>query len=257
MCLEALTARSEADLIALRAHPSRETGVRLKRAKTAAGTPRKRVPQLILFSHEARVCASRRVHISFSTGRYGDLMPDYSMTASQILHPARLARTVDANTAPKEKGIYAWLFAPGSLPVPDAEYATTDGFELLYVGIAPSSAASKSLLRPRLVRHATGDASRSTLRLTLGVLLADELGLTLGIHKERVNWGPDGEAKLSRWMSEHARVAWAVHSEPWTVENELLATATLALNIDGRSDAFSRELKHRRTQARRAARAAG
>lgn len=141
--------------------------------------------------------------------------------------------------------------------MPDAPYETKNGFELLYVGIAPSSATSNSLLRPRLVKHATGDASRSTLRLTLGVLLADQLGHTLGIHEGRPNWGPDGEAKLSRWMSKHARIAWTVHPEPWTIEDELLANATLALNIDGRGDAFARELKFRRTAARRAARAAG
>lgn len=181
-------------------------------------------------------------------------MPGYSMTASRIIHPERLARPASASAAPKEKGIYGWWFAPGSLPVPAAPYEKADGFELLYVGIAPSSSTSKSLLRPRLVRHATGDASRSTLRLTLGVLLADELGLALGIHKARPNWGPDGEAKLSRWMSEHARIAWAVHPEPWTVENELLVHATLALNIDGRSSPFASELKDRRTDARRIAR---
>lgn len=181
-------------------------------------------------------------------------MPEYSMAASRILHPEQLARTVSASAAPKEKGIYCWWFAPGSLPVPAAPYEKVEGFELLYVGIAPSSSTSKSLLRPRLVRHATGDASRSTLRLTLGVLLTDELGLTLGIHKARPNWGPDGEAKLNRWMSEHARIAWAVHPEPWTVEDELLANATLALNINGRSDSFARELKDRRTNARRTAR---
>jgi len=184
-------------------------------------------------------------------------MLDYSPTATRILQPAQLARTVSASAAPREKGIYSWWFTSGSLRVPDAPYETTNGFELLYVGIAPSSATSKSMLRPRLVRHATGDASRSTLRLTLGVLLAHELDLTLGIHEGRPNWGPHGEAKLSRWMSEHARIAWTVHLEPWTVEDELLADATLALNIDGRSDAFARELKDRRTEARRAARAAG
>lgn len=184
-------------------------------------------------------------------------MPDFSTTATRVLQPGQLALTEDASTAPNEKGIYAWFFTPGSLPVPEGPYETTDGYELLYVGIAPSGPTSKSLLRPRLVRHATGDASRSTLRLTLGVLLAEKLDLTLGIHKARPNWGPDGEARLSWWMNENARIAWAVHPKPWEVEDELLAAATLALNIDGQSGAFTRELKDRRTEARRVARASG
>ncbi len=184
-------------------------------------------------------------------------MPPYSLTAERILHPRRLTRPSDANKSPREKGIYGWYFAPGTLPVPEAQYETTDDYELLYVGIAPKDAVSKSLLRPRLVRHATGDASRSTLRLTLGVLLADELGLTLGIHQTRRNWGPDGEDRLTRWMNEQARIAWAVDPAPWVVERELLINATLALNIDGRTDSFAKQLKDRRNEARRAARAAG
>jgi len=116
-------------------------------------------------------------------------MSGYSMTASRILHPERLARAVSASAALKEKGLYCWWFAPGSLPMSAAPYAKADGFELLYVGIAPSPLTSTNLLRPRLVRYATSDASRSTLRLALGVLLTDKLGLTLGIHKARPNWG--------------------------------------------------------------------
>lgn len=53
------------------------------------------------------------------------------------------------------------------------------------------------------------------------------------------------------WINEHARIAWAVDPTPWVVEKALLASATLALNVDGRSDAFSKELKDRRTEARR------
>lgn len=69
-----------------------------------------------------------------------------------------------------------------------------------------------------------------------------------------MNWGTDGEARLTRWINTHARVAWAENQTPWVVEDELLAHASLALNIDGRTDAFSQELKDRRDEARRAAR---
>jgi hypothetical protein len=188
-------------------------------------------------------------------------MHRFTVTANCILHPRSIHRPTEVNKAPLQKGIYGWLFTPGSLPVPDAPYAHTDGFELMYVGIAPKKPGtngkeSASRLRPRLTAHSQRDASRSTLRLTLGALLAEELSLSLGLHKGRLNWGTDGEARLTRWIVSNARVAWAENPTPWDVEDELLAHATLALNIDGRTDAFSRELKDRRDQARSAARIA-
>lgn len=186
-------------------------------------------------------------------------MHHFSPTADRVLHPPSIHRPSDVNGAPRVKGIYGWLFTPGSLPVPDALYSYTDGFELMYVGIAPkrpgaNGKESASRLRSRLAAHYNRDASRSTLRLTLGVLLAEELSLSLGLHGGRLNWGADGEAQLTRWINANARVAWAENSTPWDVEDELLAHATLALNIDRRTDAFSRELKDRRDQARISAR---
>ena len=186
-------------------------------------------------------------------------MHAFSTTADRVLHPRSIHRVADVNSAPKEKGIYGWLFTPGSLPVPDAPYAKTDGLELMYVGIAPrkpnrAGKESSSQLRVRLSAHARRDASRSTLRLTLGLLLAEELCLSLGTYGGRLNWGPEGEARLTRWMNTNARVAWVENQTPWVAEDELLTYAPLALNIDGRTDAFSHELNGRRTKARSAAR---
>lgn len=188
-------------------------------------------------------------------------MPDHSLSAERILNPLTLHSSADVRTAPASPGIYGWWMKKGALDVPEAAYQERDGHELLYVGISPRkpSAAgrvSKERLRKRLVTHATKDASRSTLRRTLGVLLADELGLTLGVHGGREHYGPQGEALISRWLIENARVAWAVDPEPWEAEDELLAHATLALNLDGRSDAFARSMSDRRKVAMAAARAA-
>lgn len=183
-----------------------------------------------------------------------------SSGASLVVCPT-VAHTklVDVRTTPREKGVYAWWFTPGALPVPTAGYAVAEGRELLYVGIAPrkpSSAGreSASRLRTRLITHATKDASRSTLRLSLGVLLSGKLGLTLGVHRGRLNWGPEGELGLTRWMNEHARVTWVVDDEPWVIETELLAGAPLALNVDGRTDAFAVSLSEWRQQVRSEAR---
>lgn len=188
-------------------------------------------------------------------------MPDHSLTAERILNPLTLHSAADVRTAPASPGIYGWWVKKGALDVPDAAYREQDGHQLLYVGISPRklSAAgrvSKGNLRKRLVTHATKNASQSTLRRTLGVLLADELGLTLGVHGGREHYGPQGEALISRWLIENARVAWVVDPEPWKAEDQLLADATLALNLDGRTDTFARSISVRRRAALAAARTA-
>ena len=63
--------------------------------------------------------------------------------------------------------------------------------------------------------HYNGNAEGSTLRKTLGCLLAEELDLEL----RRVGSGSrrtfvDGEAELSLWMQEHARASWVLQDQP-------------------------------------------
>lgn len=189
------------------------------------------------------------------------IMPTPSLTAERILNPQALHSAADVRSAPADPGIYGWWMKKGALGVPETSYQEQDGHQLLYVGISPrkpsaSGRVSKGNLRDRLVTHATKNASQSTLRRTLGVLLADELGLTLSVHSGREHYGPQGEALISRWLIENARVAWAVDPHPWEAEDELLADATLALNLDGRTDAFARSISDRRKMALAAARAA-
>jgi hypothetical protein len=110
---------------------------------------------------------------------------------------------------------------------------------LLYVGISPSApptngkAASKRSLSHRLRYHMRGNAEGSTLRLTLGCLLADQLGIEL----RRVGTGTrltfsTGEERLSQWMDENARVVWKVCKEPWKLEKQLIVAVNLPLNLD-------------------------
>lgn len=180
-------------------------------------------------------------------------MPDISLAAERILNPLALTAAADVRTAPASPGIYGWWFQRGALEVPDAPYQERDGHQLLYVGVSPSRAASAGTIRKRLVQHVYGNASQSTLRRTLGVLLDESLNLTLALHNGRAHYGTDGEARITRWMQENARVAWAVDPEPWLVEHELLGSAVLALNIDGRSDDFVRSISARRSAALAAA----
>jgi len=189
-------------------------------------------------------------------------MPGLSYLAERTLNPGELSRVFEVGTAPKEGGIYAWWFTRGALRVPAREYVTMDGFDLLYIGISPrkptaAGKASTGNIRSRLRSHAKRDASWSTLRLSLGILLADELGLTLALHAGRIHWGT-GEAVLTGWIQRHARVSWLRDPAPWLVEGELLAVSNVPLNIDQHLyDPFSRELNQRRIDAKEVARSEG
>jgi hypothetical protein len=89
-------------------------------------------------------------------------------------------------------------------------------------------------LQERIKHHYTGNAEGSTLRKSLGCLLADELGIQL----RRVGSGHrmtfvEGEQALSAWMAEHTYVSWVVREWPWQLEHELITALDLPLNLQG------------------------
>lgn len=163
---------------------------------------------------------------------------------------------------PAVPGVYAWYFDRTPSGVPTESCHAVDGWTRLYVGISPGrprnpgEAPSTQDLRKRIRDHFRGNASGSTLRLTLGCLLSDELGLELRRtgRTERMTW-VDGESELSAWMDEHARVVWAPHPKPWLPEHELIGRWVLPLNLDQNAHSpFRAELSARRSAARAAAR---
>jgi len=163
---------------------------------------------------------------------------------------------------PDAPGVYGWWFKsiPGRMDVKAC--AKANGLALLYTGISPKrppangSAASRQHLRGRIKAHYAGNAEGSTLRKTLGCLLASELGIEL----RRVGSGNRmtfvlGEQALSRWMQENAFVSWLGHEEPWELESRLIAAVDLPLNLDGNArNQFHPELTGTRKQAVEAAR---
>ena len=163
---------------------------------------------------------------------------------------------------PTEPGVYAWYFDDVTHRVPTAGCHTVNGSARLYVGISPGRTPqngkppSRQSLRHRIRYHYRGNAAGSTLRLTLGCLLADELGIQL----RRVGSGSrltfaGGEALLSDWMGLHARVAWARHPTPWWAEHALIEKWVLPLNLDQNAhNPFRGELSAARATARALAR---
>jgi hypothetical protein len=140
------------------------------------------------------------------------------------------------------KGVYAWWFRnlPSFVPL----YGTRRSNEmaLLYVG------TSKRPLRKRLGEHVRHDASRSTLRRSIGCLLAEELRIELEVTRvSRVSkchfgFGLLGEQALSSWMEENARISWVQHTEPLLLEQYVIDTLTLPVNVRGNNHPFAAQL---------------
>jgi hypothetical protein len=135
--------------------------------------------------------------------------------------------------------VYAWYFRN---LLPDSSTADCLRFgdlRLLYTGISPSAppkngkSPSKQTLFHRVRYHYRGNAEGSTLRLSLGCLLSGRINVEL----RRVGSGKqltftDGEERLSDWMGENAFVVWMECDEPWLIEQRLISTFCLPLNLD-------------------------
>ncbi|WP_207843004.1 GIY-YIG nuclease family protein [Williamsia soli] len=162
---------------------------------------------------------------------------------------------------PPEAGVYGWWFKTLPADIDVSQCVHRDELVLLYVGISPSKPpavgkASKQNIRRRVKLHYAGDASVSTLRKSLGCLLTEELGIELRRvgTSERLKFG-QGETRLSEWMAENALVSWVTHPEPWLLEDELIETQDLPLNIDGAANPFTPVLRATRRGAVARARA--
>ena len=159
---------------------------------------------------------------------------------------------------PDASGYYCWFFkrAPHILPVKNC--SLVQGLPPLYIGIAKSSEKSKSSLRKRIYRnHINGRARQSTLRLSLGVILSEESGYFLRLHKneKRKYWlASKGEAWLSSWMNENAFVGFVECCDPKAVEKALIQHYNPPLNINHSNNEFSKKLKSMRETQQKYAR---
>lgn len=187
--------------------------------------------------------------------------------ASALLQPTRLWSRAEVlarpSPVPRRAGVYAWYFDAIPPGVPVNGCVQHDGHTLLYIGISPSAdprngkPPSKQNLQQRIRYHMQGNAEGSTLRFTLGCLLAAELGIEL----RRVGSGSrltfaDGERLLSEWMDRNAFVTWIECARPWELEHQLIARVCLPLNLDQNSrHLFHSQLSVIRREAKQRARA--
>ena len=155
--------------------------------------------------------------------------------------------------------MYAWYFRDIPPAVPAAGCHTRDGLTLLYIGISPKNASSRQNLRKRVTYHYKGNAEGSTLRLTLGTLLApiSDFPLRRVGSGRRMTFTHLGEQWLDNWLARNAFVCWTEHPEPWHLEHELLAANSLPLNIqDNRHHPYCSTLSAIRQEAKQQAREA-
>lgn len=164
------------------------------------------------------------------------------MRPDDLLHPARLFGRDEVlaqpSPVPKGPGVYAWYFREIPPVTPVCGCVRHEAHTLLYVGISPSAPPSngkrpsRQTLWHRIRYHYRGNAEGSTLRLTLGCLLANKLGIELRSvgSGNRMTFGP-GEAKLSEWMAENASVVFHVCERPWETEAELIPSVCLRTEI--------------------------
>ena len=91
-----------------------------------------------------------------------------------LLEPERLyawgGLHADRSVPPAAAGAYAWYFKAIPNGVPTRECHRTRRLPLLYVGISPGRPGSKSNLRSWIRYHFGGNASGSTLRISIGCL---------------------------------------------------------------------------------------
>ncbi|MDK8078824.1 hypothetical protein QP716_13815 [Citrobacter freundii] len=155
---------------------------------------------------------------------------------------------------PAVNGIYFWWFKEIPSGVPTEGCITQNGYTLLYVGISPDKKGkpnSRANLRQRIRTHYSGNAEGSTLRRTLGVLLASESNFPLrrvGSGK-RTTFTHPGEQWLDQWMEKNAKVYWVANEEPWVLEKTLISSISLPLNIQGNNHAFKPILSAMRSKA--------
>lgn len=133
-------------------------------------------------------------------------------------------------TAPaKAPGFYAWWQTPNALPTVPGTAHPTAPLELLYVGIAPNNATSKSNLRKRLTNHHRSAIGSSTFRFDLTAFLWEQHGWA-PFWTDRPKLPDQHMSDLAAWQRLHLSVQWVEVSQPWLFEVDVIRALRPPLN---------------------------
>ena len=141
---------------------------------------------------------------------------------------------MDSKILPNAAGNYIFLLREGcKLPQieisPEIQRICIEGksYQAVYTGIA-----SKSIRQRDYRQHFIGnDASRSTLRKSLGSLFGYNLIPRKKGDFDHKKFNSEDEQKLSEWMHNNLLLAYFVNVNPEKLENELIKELNPPLNI--------------------------
>lgn len=153
---------------------------------------------------------------------------------------------MDSNTLPNVAGNYVFLLRKGSqLPKVDIDpqipEVTLNGntYQAIYTGIA-----SKNLRQRDYRTHFVGNnASRSTLRKTIGSLFGYDLILRKESDTKHKRFKPDDEEKLTKWMISNLILVFVENADPEPLEEKLIAELNPPLNLDKNSNKVNKEFR--------------
>ena len=154
--------------------------------------------------------------------------------------------TMDSNMLPNVAGNYVFLLRKGSqLPQvdinPQIPEVTLDGntYQAIYTGIA-----SKSLRRRDYRAHFIGnDASRSTLRKSIGSLFGYDLIPRKEGDLKYKKFKPADEEKLTEWMMSNLLLAFVENADPESMEDKLIAELNPPLNLEKNHNKVNAEFR--------------
>ena len=154
--------------------------------------------------------------------------------------------TMDSNTLPNVAGNYVFLLRKGSqLPKVDIEpkipEVTLDGntYQAIYTGIASEN------LRQRVYRthFVSNNASRSTLRKSIGSLIGYDLIPRKEGDLKHKKFKPANEEKLTEWMMSNLLLAFVENAAPKPLEEKLIAELNPPLNLGRNTNMVNKEFR--------------
>ena len=154
--------------------------------------------------------------------------------------------TMDSNMLPNVAGNYVFLLRKGSqLPQvdinPQIPEVTLDGntYQAIYTGIA------RKCLRNRDYRNhfVDNDASRSTLRKSIGSLFGYDLIPRKEGDLKYKKFKPTDEEKLTEWMMSNLLLAFVENADPKSMEDKLIAELNPPLNLEKNHNKVNAEFR--------------
>ena len=162
--------------------------------------------------------------------------------------------TMDSNMLPNVAGNYIFLLRKGSqLPQvdinPQIPELTLDGntYQAIYTGIA------RKCLRNRDYRNhfVDNDASRSTLRKSIGSLFGYDLIPRKEGDLKYKKFKPADEEKLTEWMMSNLLLAFVENADPESMEDKLIAELNPPLNLEMNHNKVNAEFRALLSKLRR------